>query len=120
MRLSRTRLLPRETNVRDSRLFIVATEGQHTEKQYFEGFVSRRLRVEVLSTGPDGRSSPKGVLDRLDVFRQQYDLGTDDELWLVVDTDQWPDWQLHAVCGAADQQPVFRAIPLPPRRRRGL
>jgi hypothetical protein len=35
-KINRTKLLDRQSNRRDAKLFIIATEGQVTEKQYFE------------------------------------------------------------------------------------
>jgi hypothetical protein len=77
-RINRTKLLDRQQDRRDARLFVIATEGKETEKQYFNMFNSSRIKVEVLPTGEDGKSAPQYVLDRLDGFREQYDLDADD------------------------------------------
>jgi len=98
MRLRRTKLLDRKVNVRDASLFVIATEGQETERQYFEGFRNPRVHVEVLPTGLDGRSSPEQVLARLAEFRDRYDFGPEDQLWVVVDVDRWGDRKLRDVC----------------------
>jgi hypothetical protein len=37
----------------------------------------------------DGKSSPSATLERLSQFKDEYDLGDDDELWLVIDRDRW-------------------------------
>lgn len=89
MKIRRTGLLPRSQYVRDARLFVVATEGARTEKQYFELFQSTRVKVEVVSTGEDNKSAPQHVLSRLAQFQEEYDLGPEDELWLVFDKDRW-------------------------------
>ena len=88
MKIRRTGLLPRQEFVRDSRLFVVATEGEKTEEQYLNIFQSRRVKVEVLSTGPDGKSAAKHVLARMAEFEERYDLGPDDERWLMFDVDR--------------------------------
>jgi hypothetical protein len=70
-KINRTKLLDRQQDRRDAKLFIVATEGKETEKQYFRMFNSTRLKVEILATTEDGKSSPEYVLDRLDIFKKQ-------------------------------------------------
>lgn len=87
-RINRTKLLDRQHDRRNAKLFIIATEGRHTERQYFHIFHSTKIKVEVLSTGEDCRSAPQYVLDRLNEFKDRYDLGTEDELWLVTDVDR--------------------------------
>jgi hypothetical protein len=68
MPIPRTKLLDRQANYRDARLFIVATEGKETDKQYFEAFKGAAIKVVVLPTGEDNRSDPKCVLKRLQEF----------------------------------------------------
>ena len=79
-KIKRTKLLDREHDRRDTKLFIVATEGKETEKQYFRMFNSTRIKVEILATTEDGNSSPEYVLERLDTFKERYDLTEDDML----------------------------------------
>lgn len=87
--------------LRDTRLVIIATEGRCTEKQYFSIFRSTRVQVQVLPTGEDNRSSPDQVLERLREFRERFDLGGSDELWLMVDVDRWGNEKLDRVAGEA-------------------
>jgi RloB-like protein len=112
-RINRTKLLDRQQDRRDARLFVIATEGKETEKQYFNMFNSSRIKVEVLPTGDDGKSAPQYVLDRLDIFREQYDLDADDMLWFVSDVDRWPEKNLSTVCRAAKQKNYGLAISNP-------
>ena len=35
------------------------------------------------------RSAPEHVLERLDQYQEEYELGADDEFWLMLDTDHW-------------------------------
>lgn len=88
--------------LRDARLVFIAAEGEKTEKQYFEStiFRSTRVQVKVLET-KNGESSPRHVLRRLREFVRETDLEPDDQLWLMVDTDRWPDEQLAEVCADA-------------------
>ena len=88
MIIQRTELVPRKEFVSDASLFIVATEGEKTEEQYLDIFQSRRVKVKVLSTGPDGKSAAKHVLARMAEFEEQYDLGPEDERWLMFDIDR--------------------------------
>lgn len=83
---------------RDTRLIIIATEGEKTEKQYFESdlFRNHRVQVRVLET-EDGRSAPQHVLDRLREYVKNVDLQKDDQLWLVVDTDRFPERHMKKV-----------------------
>lgn len=85
--------------LRDTKLVIIASEGERTEKQYFEdifGSRSPRVQVKVLETQA-GTSAPKHVLSRLKNYVREIPLFEDDELWLVIDKDRWPNEQLHKV-----------------------
>ena len=88
MRVRRTGLVPRPQFVRAARIFVIAVEGEKTEAQYFSLFTSTRVRVEVLPAGPKGLSAPKQVLERLVKFEEQFNLGKDDERWLVINVDR--------------------------------
>ena len=112
-KIKRTKLLDREHDRRDTKLFIVATEGKETEKQYFRMFNSTRIKVEILATTEDGKSSPEYVLERLDTFKERYDLTEDDMLWLVSDVDRWGDKKLSSVCSQARQRSYNLAISNP-------
>jgi hypothetical protein len=112
-RINRTKLLDRSYNVRDARLFIIATEGAKTEKSYFESFGNPRLKVEVVAAGADNKSAPEYVMERLDEFAQKYDLNVDDSLWLVLDVDRWGDEKLSTVCRQAKQKKYQLAISNP-------
>jgi hypothetical protein len=112
-KINRTKLLDRTYNVRDARLFIIATEGAKTEKSYFESFGNSRLKVEVVTAGEDNKSAPEYVIERLDEFSKKYDLSTDDSLWLVLDVDRWGDEKLSTVCREAKQKKYQLAISNP-------
>ena len=112
IRSSQTKLLTRESDRRDARLFIIATEGQETEKQYFSLFGSPRIKVVVLPT-LDNRSAPDYVLQRLKDFSQKYYLNDEDMLWLVLDVDRWKDKKLNLVCREAKQNGYHLAISNP-------
>jgi hypothetical protein len=91
-------------HLRDTRLFVIATEGERTETQYFEIFRTERrnsrVQVRVLPT-EEGKSAPQHVLKRLKEYRKKYELEPSDELWLVIDKDNWPDTNLGIVAAQA-------------------
>ena len=74
--------------LRDTQLLIIATEGRSTEKQYFTRFQNTRVQIKILSTGKDNKSAPEYVLQKLKDFRQQYQLESNDELWLMIDVER--------------------------------
>jgi len=87
---------------RDAKIIVIAAEGEKTERKYFESpiFRSTRVQVMVLET-KEGHSAPKHVHRRLLEFARKTQLQTDDELWLVLDRDRWPEKQLAEVCAEA-------------------
>ncbi|WP_071189335.1 RloB family protein [Trichormus sp. NMC-1] len=112
-KISRTKLIDRAYNIRDPKLFVIATEGKETEKQYFSMFYDSRIKIEVLSTGEDNRSAPEYVLERLEEFVNKYDLDEDDSLWLMLDVDRWGAKKLSAICRQARQKRYHVAISNP-------
>lgn len=49
------------------------------------------------SENEQNNSSPEHVLKQLNDYKNQYELEAEDELWLVVDKDQWKDKMLSRV-----------------------
>lgn len=84
---------------RYKRLFLIATEGAVTEPQYLHAFNSDRAiaRVDCLRSGSD--SAPSHVLERLAKAVKIERLRKEDQAWLVIDRDDWPEEQL-AACAA--------------------
>lgn len=76
------------------KLFIISTEGQKTEPEYFDIFNGRNaiIRVKCLKAGKD--SSPLRVLKRMEKYIAEETFLNTDEAWLVVDRDQWTEEQL--------------------------
>ncbi len=101
---NRTKLLNRQYNKRDARLFVIATEGRETEKQYFAMFHDSRIKIEILATGEDNKSAPQYVLERLNEFIQKYDMNADDTLWLMFDVDRWGEKNISAICREGKQK----------------
>jgi len=96
-------------HLRNTLLIIIATEGEKTEKQYFESdlFHSLRVQVKVLGT-EDGLSAPNHVIKRLYQFAIETDLQSDDQLWLMVDKDHWTERMLSDVCSQANRSRVLK------------
>ena len=88
---------------RDARLIVIASEGKDTERIYFKAlakeYTNPRVHVHILERSVDeqNNSSPEHVLKQLNDYKKLYDLEADDELWLVVDKDQWKDKMLSRV-----------------------
>ncbi|SEH08670.1 RloB family protein [Candidatus Venteria ishoeyi] len=107
------RPLDKKTHFRNPRLVIIAAEGKKTEKQYFQLFQDSRIQVKVLATGEDNLSAPEYVLERLQQFRDEYELAADDELWLMLDVDRWGSKKLKAIAQESKQAGFGLAISNP-------
>lgn len=69
-------------------LYVIATEGEVTEKLYFNGLFRRKnIRMPILFT-KKGNSSPEKVLRRLSEYKNEHNAAPN-ELWLVIDRDYW-------------------------------
>lgn len=88
---------------RDYRLFAIACEGSVRERDYFECFevLSSRISVDLIADiDEDGNvivsnnSSPDHVLQRAQIYADNTDLIEGDQMWIVVDVDNWPEKQL--------------------------
>ncbi len=80
--------------IRDQKsLFIIATEGEKTEKIYFNylkdnGYLKFNVIIKVLNSEA-GRSSPSEVYKRLRRYIKENNINlSKDELWLVIDRDK--------------------------------
>lgn len=88
-----------------NKLLIIATEGQKTEKEYFEGLISRKshlytkIYVEVLEK-LNSNSSPSSVIRMLDSFKKEFLLREGDELWMVIDRDK-QSWKIAEISEVA-------------------
>ncbi|KUM54428.1 RloB family protein [Rheinheimera sp. EpRS3] len=77
-------------------LYVIATEGQITEKLYFTDLFGRKnIRMPVLET-KRGQSSPDKVFERLQKYKTENN-AQNKELWLVIDRDSWPRETLVAI-----------------------
>jgi hypothetical protein len=87
----RQRPLIRDSDtVRDASLIVIASEDTYAVERYFERFRPRRVQFRYLPAD-EGRSSPKAIVDRLDAYSAEFEIGEDDELWYCGDIDHWAD-----------------------------
>ena len=108
MRTSRYTDRERIAGRRDIRkLFVIVSEGEKTEKIYFDDLSADKrfhhpsVHVETIQSAD---SSPEHVLAKLTDFNKTYELGADDELWLVIDRDRWEVPMLRRVTQEALQK----------------
>ncbi len=73
--------------------FIIATEGNKTEPQYFNQFNDDNINICCIPSNHN--SAPEAVLLRMKKELKNNKLRPGDEAWLVVDKDQWQDETLN-------------------------
>ncbi|MEK7433688.1 MAG: RloB family protein [Cyanobacteriota bacterium] len=87
------RPLNRLTNVRDSKLYVIATEGSKTEKVYLDAlskhYRNSKIHIKILERLDPHNSSPNHVIEELNKFKKEYKLDSHDELWMLIDLDRW-------------------------------
>lgn len=81
-----------EREFRDDRFFVVAAEDTYAPDQYFDGLSIPRVKVLVIPTPEgSGHSAPIHVVERLKeakrLLKEKGEIQTDDEFWVLVDTD---------------------------------
>ena len=81
-----------ERAFRDDRFFVVAAEDTYAPDQYFDGLSFPRVKVLVSPTPEgSGHSAPIHVVERLKKvksrLREKGEVQTDDEFWVLIDTD---------------------------------
>ncbi|MCI0464364.1 MAG: RloB family protein [Gemmataceae bacterium] len=87
--MRKRRPLDRKTKpVRDASLVVIASEDRYAVRQYFDFFESTRIQFRVLET-QDGKSAPKHVLNRINEYIEEFEIGEGDTFWLVCDCDHW-------------------------------
>lgn len=85
----------RREGVRNSRLIIIAAEGECTETIYFKALrdYAQNSRVHIVLLEREEKqkhnSSPEFVFAQLSRYKSENPIEYDDELWLVIDRDKW-------------------------------
>lgn len=96
----------RPEGVKSGRLVVIAAEGKETENIYFEqmkaSLHASGVQIEVLRRDSN-ESSPEHVYRQIQDFAAKYDLDEDDQLWAVVDKDQWTEQMLSGVAQKCSQ-----------------
>lgn len=104
--------------LRDARLIVIATEDTKAAKAYFDAmaspnyYQSSKIHVEVLPR-EDTASAPERILEQLDEWLAEYQIKEDDELWLVIDVDQWGSRKLNQIAKACFQKNIYLAVSNP-------
>jgi hypothetical protein len=119
----RSRLYERKPPDRDATLFIIYCEGSRREPQYFKYFkdISSRINLEVVEADSQGNNSPPGLYGHacsdIDGANSdsllKYELGKGDQVWFVIDTDEWGDRipELRSQCKARENWFVAQSNP---------
>ncbi|MEZ4984202.1 MAG: RloB family protein [Saprospiraceae bacterium] len=88
----------RESNTLEKeKILVLAFEGNIAEEEYFEeiksidSFNDELIYLHLLKRPKrDTNSAPKHVFNKLrKEARDEYNFGKDDELWMIIDTDDW-------------------------------
>lgn len=108
----------RKSAERDARLVVIATEDSKATQIYFETLVSpdfyqsSQVHVELLPH-EDTASAPEYILGQLEGWLDTYQIGTDDEFWLVIDVDNWGDVKLSQIAQRCEQKKISLAVSNP-------
>ena len=119
MILSSNRIFKKEDPSEEAKKFFIVCEGEKREDQYFRYFqrIDSRVEVEVISQQGGGDTSPTGLLTK---FRELTNYGPEgeapkhivtpvDEIWFVIDTDDWGDRIEELRTEVADQDNMYVA-----------
>ena len=91
------------------KFFIVATEGEQTEKIYLDEFKPPRgamIQLTVIEN-KQHKTKPIACLERLKRYATKNFLGPEDELWLMIDRDSWSEAELDEVATEIAKNPQF-------------
>ncbi|MBL8148426.1 MAG: RloB domain-containing protein [Blastocatellia bacterium] len=61
----------------------------------------------------ENKSAPNHILENLVKYKEIYELGENDELWLVIDVDRWGDKKLGQVAAESNQRSFNLAVSNP-------
>ena len=85
--------------------FVIAMEGDSTELDYFSNLQKFCPLITIKSIRSRHHSSPKNVLHKMKAFLNSSPLQKQDQAWIVIDRDQWPEDQLLEVRKWAESHP---------------
>lgn len=86
---------------RYKRKFWISTEGRKTEYNYFSMFtqINSTISIEVISS--NHKSNPTNVYKR--VYKQIQYFQKNDEVWIVIDKDNWPEDDLNELVNSCSK-----------------
>ena len=86
------------------RIIVIAAEGEKTEPQYFTHLksMSQTTTIDMVPNYGNG-SDPCTVLERMKKYLRENPLEGNDEAWIVLDQDEWPEEKLEKVSEWASQ-----------------
>ena len=85
--------------------FVIAMEGDSTELDYFSNLQKYCPLITIKSIRSRHHSSPKNVLRKMNDWLNLHPLQGQDQAWIVIDRDQWPEDQLLEAKKWADSHP---------------
>ncbi len=89
------RRFSRPTGTRRIRkMILIATEGKITEPTYFAILNQMNSENRTVKVVHGKKSTPNHVLKRIEGVLEREGLKREDEAWIVVDKDDWSDWEL--------------------------
>ena len=84
---------------KDATVFYIFCEGNRTEPQYFSFFagMASKIKLEIIGAGQHDNNSPDGLYQKATNFFNKtddnpdpkYELTKGDQVWFVIDTDDW-------------------------------
>lgn len=94
--LSRNKAYEKKEPFRDAKKIFILTEGEKTEKRYFDYFIGLTSNINIITIPPDGgKGDPIKLMEKAKelflsewpkyILENQYK----DEIWFVFDTDRW-------------------------------
>ncbi|TLU81789.1 MAG: RloB domain-containing protein [Chlorobium sp.] len=76
------------------KLFVLATEGNKTEPEYFDLLQNNHSVIKVHCLKTKEGLAPLALLKKMEQYLKKESLKSSDEAWLVADRDQWDESQL--------------------------
>ena len=107
--------------LKDYKLFAIACEGGKREPNYFRTFeyISNRIKVDIIEDKVqdnelyhhfETKSAPKWVLDRAVKYIEQEGLIDEDELWFIIDVDNWQKNQIYQMIDFCDENDNWNIV----------
>ena len=90
-------------------IFLVACEGSKTEPAYCNKLSMLYGRgIATIKTFHASKNDPLGVLNTAQRAAEKQSLYADDEVWCIVDKDQWDTQHLRTLLAWADQKSTYQ------------